>query len=62
MKKKKSDVPFSLEAKEVAKVVHKIIQAKRPKPRYYITKATYILGFLKRILPTSLLDKVLYKI
>lgn len=55
-------VPFNEEALAVAKVVHRIVQAKRPKPRYYITKATYILGYLKRILSTTLLDKVLVRI
>ena len=58
----KSSVPFNLPAIEVAKVVYEITQSKKPKPRYYITKATYMLGFLKRILPTSYLDKILYKI
>lgn len=59
---KKSKVPFNEEAISVAKVVHKIILAKKPKPRYYITKATYLLGYLKRILSTSLLDKILLKV
>ncbi len=59
---KKSKVPFNEEAISVAKIVHKIILAKKPKPRYYITKATYLLGYLKRLLSTSLLDKVLNKI
>ena len=58
----KSTVPFNEEADSVAKVVHQIILSKKPKPRYYITKATYILGYLKRILSTSLLDRVLLKI
>lgn len=58
----KSKVPFNEEAISVAKVVHKIILAKKPKPRYYITKATYLLGYSKRILTTSLLDKVLQRI
>ncbi len=58
----KSKVPFNEKAVSVAKVVHKIVLAKRPKPRYYITKATYLLGYLKRILSTSLLDKILLKI
>lgn len=58
----KSDVPFTLEAIEVAKVVEKIIKSKNVKPRYYITKATYLLGFAKRILSTSKLDKILQKI
>ena len=59
---KKSDVPFNLEAIEVAKIVEKIILSKNVKPRYYITKATYLLGFFKRILSTNLLDKILIKI
>ena len=58
----KSQVPFNLEAIEVAKIVHKIVKAKKPRPRYYITKATLILGNLKRVLSTSMLDKVLKKI
>jgi len=58
----KSTVPFNLEAIEVAKIVEKIICSKKVKPRYYITKATYILGFLKRILSTSKLDFILNKI
>jgi len=59
---KKSDVPFNLPSIEVAKIVEKIIIAKKIKPRYYITKATYILGYLKRILSTNMLDKVLSRI
>jgi len=59
---KKSSVPFNEEAISVAKVVEKIILAKKPKPRYYITKATYLLGYLKRILSTTRLDKILSKI
>ncbi|MEA1880663.1 MAG: SDR family NAD(P)-dependent oxidoreductase [Campylobacterota bacterium] len=59
---KKSKVPFNEEADAVAKVVYAIIATKKPKPRYYITKATYILGYLKRVLSTTLLDKILLKI
>ncbi len=59
---KKSSVPFNEEADSVAKVVYKIILSSKPKPRYYITKATYLLGYLKRLLSTSLLDKILVRI
>jgi len=59
---KKSSVPFNEEAISVAKVVEKIIIAKKPKPRYYITKATYLLGYLKRILSTRRLDNILSRI
>lgn len=55
-------VPFNEEATSVASVVHKIILSKRPKPRYYITKATYLLGYIKRVLSTTLMDKILIKI
>ncbi|WP_309497444.1 SDR family NAD(P)-dependent oxidoreductase [Sulfurovum sp.] len=55
-------VPFNEEADAVASVVYRIIAAKKPKPRYYITKATYLLGYIKRILSTSILDKLLSKL
>jgi len=55
-------VPFNEEATSVAAVVHKIILSKKPKPRYYITTATYLLGYLKRLLSTSLLDRILMKL
>ena len=55
-------VPFNEESVSVARVVHKIILAENPKPRYYITKATYLLGYVKRVVSTSILDKILIKI
>jgi len=58
----KSQVPFNLPALAVAKTVEKILITKNVKPRYYITKATYILGFLKRILSTKQLDNILLKV
>ncbi len=58
----KSKVPFNEEAISVAKVVHKIVLTEKPKPRYYITKATYLLGYAKRVLSTAVLDRILLKI
>ena len=58
----KSSVPFNEEAVSVAEIVYQIVLAKKPKPRYYITRATYLLGYLKRILTTSHLDRILLKI
>ncbi|RUM73814.1 MAG: short-chain dehydrogenase, partial [Sulfurovum sp.] len=55
-------VPFNEEPESVAKVVHRIILSERPKSRYYITKATYLLGTLKRILSTTQLDSILMRI
>jgi len=54
-------VPFNEEPEAVASVVHKIILAPKPNPRYYITKATYLLGYAKRTLSTSWLDALLRK-
>ena len=56
------ETPFNLPATSVANVVLKIMQTQKPKGRYYVTKATHILGFFKRILTTSILDKLLSKI
>ncbi|MEN8718254.1 MAG: SDR family NAD(P)-dependent oxidoreductase [Sulfurovum sp.] len=56
------NTPFTLPALSVANVILKILNTNKPKPRYYVTKATYILGYLKRVLSTSLLDKILAKI
>jgi len=58
----KSKVPFNEDAGSVAKIVYKIILTKKPKGRYYITKATTLLGNLKRILSTAMLDRILSKI
>ncbi|RXJ87386.1 SDR family NAD(P)-dependent oxidoreductase [Arcobacter sp. CECT 8985] len=57
-----SKTPFNLPATSVANVVLEIMNSKKPKPRYYVTKATYILGFAKRVLSTRLLDKLLNRI
>lgn len=57
-----NNAPFNLPATSVANVVLKIMNTSRPKPRYYVTKATYILGFAKRVLSTSLLDRLLNRI
>ncbi|WP_419769527.1 MAG: SDR family NAD(P)-dependent oxidoreductase [Candidatus Marinarcus sp.] len=58
----KESTPFTLTAQQAAKTVLKIVNTHKPKPRYYITKATHLLGFFKRMLSTTLLDKLLNKI
>ena len=58
----KDSTPFNLPANSVAQVVLDIMETHKPKPRYYVTTATYLLGIAKRILPTSLLDKLLNRI
>ncbi|WP_027859617.1 SDR family oxidoreductase [Marinobacterium jannaschii] len=54
--------PFTLGPEAVTKCVIHALESKRPKPRYYVTVPTYLFGFLRRVLSTRLLDKVLLKI
>jgi len=56
------DVPFTLGADAVYEVFLKALEAKEPKPRYRVTKVTTMLWFLKRVLSTKRLDKVLRSI
>ena len=45
----------------VERVIH-ALESRKPKPRYHITPATYLLGVLKRILSTGTLDRLLRKV
>lgn len=48
--------PFELPARAVtAKLIH-ALESPRPKPRYYVTTPTYIMGLARRVLPTRALD------
>lgn len=55
-------VPFTLPAEAVAKKVIHALESKNPKIRYYVTFPTYLFGFLKRVLSSALLDKLLRKV
>ena len=54
--------PFTLPASAVVNKLIHALESPRPKARYYVTLPTYIFAYLKRVLPVSLLDKVLLKI
>ncbi|MCY4642910.1 MAG: SDR family oxidoreductase [Gammaproteobacteria bacterium] len=54
-----SSVPFTLPADSVVKKVIHALESKRPRARYYVTVPTYVLGYLRRILSTRQLDRVL---
>ncbi|WP_395946498.1 SDR family NAD(P)-dependent oxidoreductase [Caedibacter taeniospiralis] len=58
---KHKPVPFHEEMIAVAKVIEKILEAKKPAPRYSITKFTLFAKLLKRVLPTRVLDYILNK-
>ncbi|MEZ5910787.1 MAG: SDR family oxidoreductase [Paracoccaceae bacterium] len=50
---------FELPASAVtAKLIH-ALEAPRPHPRYYVTTPTYLMGTLRRLLPTRALDWVI---
>ncbi|MEJ2742721.1 MAG: SDR family oxidoreductase [Gammaproteobacteria bacterium] len=51
--------PFTLPAEAVLKRVIHILESPRPKPRYPITLPAHFCWYLKRFLPTRLLDSVL---
>ena len=41
-----------------AKMIH-ALESRRPRARYYVTTPTYMMGTLKRLLPTRWLDRIL---
>jgi len=59
--KKKND-PFTKGSEVVISNILNALEKPKPKPRYYNTSATHLLGGLKRLLPTAVLDKILLKI
>lgn len=60
--KKGPAVPFTLPPEAVLKRVIHALESRRPRPRYYVTFPTYLFGYLKRLLSTRLMDRVLSRI
>lgn len=54
--------PFTLPATAVAEKVIHALESQRPKYRYPVTVPTHLFAWLKRILPTSWLDKILVSV
>jgi len=54
-----SVAPFTLPPEAVLEKVIKALEAREPKPRYYVTFPSYLFGTLKRCLSTRALDRVL---
>ena len=61
LQKEGAAAPFTLGPEAVTEKVIHALEANRPRARYYVTKPTYIMGFLKRILSTDMMDKFLIK-
>lgn len=55
-------VRFTLGPEAVLKKVMHALESETPKARYYVTFPTYLFSFLKRILPETLLDKILVRV
>ena len=55
-------VPFTLPPEAVLKKVIHALESRRPRARYYVTFPTCLFGFLKRVLSTRTLDKLLNKV
>ena len=60
--KSTKDVPFTLGEDAVFHALLHALKSNSPKERYRVTKPTTIFWFLKRLLSTKLLDKVLRKV
>jgi len=52
---------FELPCSAVTEKLIHALENNSPKPRYYVTTPTHIVGLLKRVLSTRLLDKILNK-
>jgi len=52
---------FELPASAVTKKLLHALTSPRPKPRYYVTTPTYMIGFLRRMLSTRMLDAVILR-
>lgn len=52
---------FELPASATTKKLIHALENKRPKPRYYVTFPTYLMGTMRRILPTRALDWLIQK-
>ena len=53
--------PFELTCEATTKKLIHALEAPRPHARYFVTTPTYIVAYLKRLLPTRWLDRVLMK-
>ena len=59
-KKVKKDT-FELGPEAVTAKLIRAIEDRRPKPRYFVTTPTYLMGFARRLLPTRALDWLIAK-
>ncbi len=56
---KRGPDPFELPPSAVTKKLIHALESPRPRPRYHVTTPTYVMGALRRILPTRALDWII---
>ncbi len=59
LNKEGAAVPFTLPPEAVLKKVIHALESRNPRARYYVTFPTYLFGYLKRVLPSKTLDRLL---
>ncbi len=52
---------FELPADAVTRKLVHAVESRNPKPRYYVTTPTHIMGILRRLLPTRALDAIIQR-
>jgi len=55
-------LPGSVGPAAVLRRLVKALESRRPRTRYYVTTPAYLLSFLRRILPSSWLDRILRRL
>jgi len=55
---KSSPDPFELPAAAVTRKLVHALESSRPRPRYYVTTATWLVASARRLLPTALFDRL----
>ncbi|MGV6803439.1 MAG: SDR family NAD(P)-dependent oxidoreductase [Ruegeria sp.] len=53
---------FELPASAVTDKLARALEATNPKARYYVTTPTFVAGYLRRVLPTGTIDRILSSI
>lgn len=58
---KETSTAFTLGPEAVLVPLQKILDSGKPRPRYYVTKPTYLFGFLRRLVSSKVLDNLLVR-
>lgn len=62
LNKQGAAAPFTLPASAVVDKLILALERPKPKPRYYVTTPTYVMGAFKRLLSTAMLDRMIRRL